>query len=523
VSFRPFFRHDQRTRTFQHVSTPFVTDLCATLDLGSNSFHLLLARRIGGRARTVDRMKEKVQLIGGFEGGRLHPAAMRRGEAALALFAQRVAALPRRNIHMVGTHALREAENRGDFVAAAERILGVPLEIVSGDEEARLIYLGVARHVPRPAGRAVLVVDVGGGSTEIAWDGGPPPSADAPYGKDLRTASVKVGCVPLTERCFGPGVAQRAGFEAARELALAGLRGLGPIASGGVVFGTAGTIESVQPVLAANGWGAEGITAGGMRRLTDAILSGRWLVDAGLPGLPPDRTDIFPAGVALVDALFEVLGIDVMHHVDVSLPDGLMYRAFGYPPAEGDQRGVEVADLQQRFGVDLAQAARVRETALALFKDSRAWWTDPERWRLLLCWAAELHELGTAIAPRYYHRHGAYVLQHADLPGFSRLEQALLALMVRGHRRSFPGMAFRAYDPAVRAELERLLAVLRIAVILNRSHSDQHIPRVVSSVAGDLLHLTLSSGWLDAHPLSARELAVEAGQLRGAGLRLVFD
>jgi exopolyphosphatase / guanosine-5'-triphosphate,3'-diphosphate pyrophosphatase len=500
----------------------FVTDLCAALDLGSNSFHLLLARRIGDRARTVDRMKEKVQLISGFSDGRLHPAAMQRGEAALARFAQRLAALPRENVHMVGTHALREAQNREEFVATAERIMGVPLEIVSGDEEARLIYLGVAHHVPRPAGKARLVVDVGGGSTEVAWDSGPPQPAGAPYGSGLRTASVKIGCVSLTDRCFGAGVPQQMAFEAARESAMEALRGLRPVAAGRAVIGTAGTIESVQTVLAANGWGAEAITARGMQRLTEAIRSGHWLVDAGLPGLPPERIDIFPAGVALVDALFEVLGIEAMHYADASLQDGLLYRELDYPRPDADQRTAQVADLQRRFGVDQAQAARVRDTALALFQDSRGWWADPDRWRSLLCWAAELHELGAAIAPRHYHRHGAYLLQHSDLRGFSRVEQGLLALLVRGHRRSFPGMAFRAYDPDTRSELERLLALLRIAVILHRSHSDEHTPTVAVTAVGDVLRLTLPSGWLETHPLSARELEVEAGQLRGAGIQLVF-
>jgi exopolyphosphatase / guanosine-5'-triphosphate,3'-diphosphate pyrophosphatase len=417
---------------------------------------------------------------------------------------------------------LREAHNRGDFVAVAERIMGVPLEIVSGDEEARLIYLGVAHHVPRSTGEARLVVDVGGGSTELAWDTGPP-RAGSSDGTDLRTASVKVGCVSLSDRCFAPGTAQQTAFEAAREQALQALRGLDPVAPGRTVIGTAGTIESVQTVLAANGWGTEAITARGMQLLTEVIRSGRWLVDAGLPGLPPERIDIFPAGVALVDALFEVLGIEAMQYADASLQDGLLHRAFGFPRLDEDQRAAEVADLKRRYGVDSAQAARVRDTALALFDGSRAWWKDPERWRPLLCWAAELHELGAAIAPRHYHRHGAYVLQHSDLRGFSHVEQGLLALLVRGHRRSFPGMAFRAYDPVTRAELERLLALLRIAVILHRSHSDAHTPAVSIAVASDLLELTLPPGWLADHPLSARELEVEAGQLSGAGIRLEFD
>jgi exopolyphosphatase / guanosine-5'-triphosphate,3'-diphosphate pyrophosphatase len=499
-----------------------LTDLHAALDLGSNSFHLLLARRVGDTFTPVERMKEKVQLLSGFRDSCLTDAAMARGEACLARFAQRLAALPRANVRMVGTHALREADNREAFRVIAERIIGVPLEIVSGDEEARLIYLGVAHHAWRPADEARLVIDVGGGSTELAWSR--PPGASAASGIDapVRTASCKVGCVSLTDRFFGGDFSQQPAFSAARAQAKEVFQGFEPIAPGCSIIGTSGTVESLQTVLAANGWGAEAITPRGLGLLTEAIVSGRWLVDAGLPGLPPDRVDIFPAGVALVDALFEVLGIESMRYVDASLQDGLLYRDLGHPRQEVDHRAREVAELKRRFQVDDAQAMRVRATALALFDGSTRWWTEPERWRPLLGWAAELHELGMAIAPRHYHRHGAYVLQNSVLKAFSRAEQGQLALLVRGHRRSFPGLAFRAYEPAIRSDLERLLALLRIAVILNRSHSDDHAPAVAIDVDGDSLRLRLPTGWLASHPLSSRELEVEAGQLQGARLQLIY-
>lgn len=493
-----------------------MTDLFAALDLGSNSFHLLLARRVGAAFVPVERLKEKVQLLGGFNDGQLHPQAMARGEACLSRFAQRLAALPRQNIHMVGTHALREAQNRQDFVAVAERIMGTPLEVVSGDEEARLIYLGVAHHASWQPQQTRLVVDVGGGSTELAWNGAP----DL-LGEPGRTASFKLGCVSLTDRYFAQAGQQQA-FQAARAQALEGFRGLGPIASDCTLIGTSGTIESVQTVLAANGWGADAITPEGLGELTRAIASGRWLVDAGVPGLPPDRVDIFPAGVALVAALFDVLGAQAMHFVAASLQDGLLYRDLGPPRAGVDQREGAVADLMRRYQVDEAQAQRVRSTVLALFDGSRSWWTEPERYRSLLGWAAELHELGRAIAASHYHRHGAYLLQHSDLMAFSRAEQGQLALLVRGHRRSFPGLAFRAYEGATRVELERLLALLRIAVILHRSHSDADAPEVAIAVEAGSIQLRLPDGWLAAHPLSAKELEVEAGQLATAQLQLRY-
>lgn len=496
-----------------------MSDLFAAIDLGSNSFHLLLARRQGDRYQTVERLKEKVQLLAGFHQGRLDAAAMARGEACLARFAQRLTALPRRNIVMVGTHALREAANRADFARRAEHILGVPLEVVSGEEEARLINLGVAQQVPRRPGRGRLVVDIGGGSTELAWSNGD-------GGRPERLVSYPVGCVSLTDAFFGPDADQAAAFRSARERTQSILDGLAPLAPGSEVIGTSGTVESVQSVLAANGWGEQRIGAEGLAALTDAVASGRWLVGAGLPGLAPERVDIFAAGLAIVEGLFRRLQPADMRFADVSLQDGLIYRNAPLPGPHRDPRDLTVADWQARFAVDTGQARRVRETALMLFDGTAGWWaadgSEPRAgdFRALLGWAADLHEVGQAVAPWQYHRHGGYLLQHAPSPAFSRTEQTQLALLVRGHRRAFPGLAFRAYDDSTRRALVRLLALLRLAVILHRGHAAIEAPR--AAVEDARLILTLPAGWLAAHPLSATELETESEQLRRAGIDLVL-
>lgn len=492
-----------------------MSQLFAALDLGSNSFHLLLARRHGDGFEAVERLKEKVQLLSGFRDGQLEDRAMARGRACLSRFAQRLSSVPRENLRVVGTHALREARNRDEFARAAQAILGVPLEVVSGDEEGRLVYLGVAHHLPQEPGVGRLVVDVGGGSTELAWgDGALPP------GEPARVASRRVGCVSLTDSHIAREPDQALAYKAARRQAVGALQGLEPVAPEVEVLGTSGTVESVQGVLAANGWGDRHITREGLSQLTGAIVSGRWLVDAGLPGLAPERVDIFAAGLALVDALFHVLGLETMRYVDVSLQDGLLYRHLGAPDSGADLRASTVARLQRRYGVDEAQAARVRDTAQSLFDACASGWPASSRWRALLGWAADLHELGMVVAPRHYHRHGAYLLRHSDMRAFSRGEQDQLALMLRGHRRAFPGLAFRAYDHDTRWCLVRLLALLRIAVILHRGHSDECTPAVRAGASAETLALTFPPGWLEAHPLSCRELEVEVGQLARAGIRL---
>jgi exopolyphosphatase/guanosine-5'-triphosphate,3'-diphosphate pyrophosphatase len=494
------------------AAAPAEDGLFAAIDLGSNSFHLLIARRSVEGFETVERIKEKVQLLAGFDGHALHPDAVARGEACLARFAQRLAALPPEHIRVVGTHALREAADPAEFLAAAGTLLGVRPEVISGEQEARLVHLGVARHVGAFTGRPRLVVDIGGGSTEFAW------SEDGP--EAARVASRKVGCVSLRDWHFGAARHQAESFVAALASAREALAGL-PDAQGREVVGTSGTVESVQGVLSANGWGDEVIDRAGLDELTEAVLSGRWLVDAGLPGLAPERVDIFLPGLAVLNAVFESLGVASMRHVDVSLQEGVLYGAFDGPGSEGTPQARAIAALIRRFGVDRAQAARVRATVLSLFDGIDGdWWRDAGRWRQLLGWAAELHELGKAVDFRHYHRHGAYLLQNADLRAFTAPQQRQLALLLRGHRRSFPGLAVRAWDADTRHDLVRLLALLRIAVILHRGHVDAARPGPRAIGAGQDLTLVLPKGWLAGHALSARELEVETGQLRSAGLEL---
>jgi exopolyphosphatase/guanosine-5'-triphosphate,3'-diphosphate pyrophosphatase len=283
-------------------------------------------------------------------------------------------------------------------------------------------------------------------------------------------------------------------------------------------------------VLAANGWSDREITADGLAHLVRALVEGRWDADTGLLGLAPERVDIFPAGVALLDALFRRLGIRSMRYVDAALEDGVMLGLLGGTDDPGDVRPATVRGLQARFGIDVAQAGRVRETALALFDQADAWWPvagseglDTAAWRQVLAIAADFHELGLVVAPRAYHRHGAYLLKHADLRGFSAREREYLALLVRSHRRSLPVLAFSSLAPAERRRLLRLAALLRVAVILERGHADREgpLPRVVAGTLndGDRLVLTLPPDWPSRHPLSMRELELEPGQLAAAGIR----
>ena len=504
--------------TFVWGCSSQMSDLRAALDLGSNSFHLLLVRPEGSGFVVVERLKEKVQLAAGFRDGELHGDAIERGSACLRRFAQRLSEVAPEHVHIVGTYALRKAANQHAFTKRVEEIIGRGVDVVSGEEEARLVYLGVAHHVPQ-TGADCLVVDIGGGSTEIACGKGALAR--------VRT-SIEVGCVALTDQ-EAAGRADRASAYAALKAAARKTleRHLGehpllrePLATFDA-FGTSGTIESIAMVLASNGWGGDGVTREGLRRLEEAIVADRWMIDAGLPGLARDRVDIFPAGAAILSACFEVLGLERLRFVDVSLMQGVICDALG-TRIDVDRRAESVLALAGRFGIDKAQSARVRRTAEALYAQSSEWWRGDDESLARLRWAADLHELGVHIGARHYHRHGAYVVRHSDLPGFSSVEKRALAILVRGHRRSFPLLAFRAFEPELADTLKRLVTLLRIAVILERSHSDRDSPDVDLEVEGDRMVLRVEQDWLAEHPLSAKELQVEVGQLENAGLELVL-
>ena len=491
----------------------------AAVDLGSNSFHLLVVEGRGRQLIERDRLKQKVQLLAGFSDGLMQPQAIQRGLSCLAGFAQRLAGVPPGNICVMGTSALRQARNQEEFTRQAEALLGVPVTVISGEEEARLIDVGVAGHLepPLPEEGEVsrLVVDIGGGSTEFAL------STNAHSARQLRAAqSLALGCVSFTDRFFSPVELGPARYAEARAAAVALLRdaGLGPNQATQVI-GTSGSIESVQGVLQVNGWSEQCIDVEGLRELEAAMGDRRWVNEVGLPGLAPERVDIFPAGLAILSAVFEVLQIRRMRYVGASLMHGMLQDG---EPFEGSLQARTVADVAARFGVDQGQAARVGAQLERLVAQAAAGgWPLSSDTRRCMQWAAQLHEVGMALSASSYHRHGAYILSNLRLPGFSSVEQGDLALLVRGHRRSLPALAYRALPEDRRLDVLLAIVLLRLAVILERGHDDSRSPAALElAIDGEVFDLRLPREWLEENVLSARELDVEARQLEGVQLKL---
>ncbi len=488
----------------------------AAVDLGSNSFHLIAARYLGGHLQIVDRIREMVRLGRGVNRHRrLSAAAMVRALDCLGRFAQRLAALSTHQIRIVGTDALRRAHNAPGFISKATETIGHNIEIISGQEEARLIYAGVTHSLGDDPRERRLVVDIGGGSTELIAGHGRSP-------KEM--SSIGLGCVSVSEAFFPAGRVTSAAMEDARaEVARALVSRTRKFREHGwdVAIGSSGTVHAVQDIVRTLGWSIGTIERSALGKLIDALIAAGNGNNFDLAPVTRARAPVLPGGVAILSALFDSLGVERMSVSEGALREGLLYDLVSRNEAR-DIRDWTVASLLSRYNIDAQQAENVRDMALSLLHDVRAAWdlsadgTDAD----LLRWAAMLHEIGLDIAHSQHHKHGGYLLQHLDMPGFSMADQDRLAVLVRGHRRKISPMLLARVP---QHELQRhryLLVLLRIAAILQRGRSKDPIRGIKARSTTNGLHLEFPSKWLETHPLTQIDLVREANWLRVLGIRL---
>lgn len=481
--------------------------LIAAIDLGSNSFHMVLAKADHGEIRILERLGDKVQLAAGLDDERmLSEEAMQRGLDCLRRFAQMTNSLPEGAVRVVGTNALREARNRADFIRRAEAILGHPVEVISGREEARLIYLGVSHSIADTPGKR-LVADIGGGSTEFI--------IGQRFESQLRE-SLQMGCVSYTQRYFRDGKitpARYAQAYTAARLELMGieysLRRLGWQQA----VGASGTIRAVGLAIQAAGMGSGEVNPEGLAWLKRKLFKLGEVEKLDLDGIKPDRRAIFPAGLAILEAIFDALELKHMTHSEGALREGVLYDLLGRHHHE-DVRERTLSALMERCHADTEQAARVEAKALeALEQVADDWQLDDEWHRDLLVWGARVHEIGMDIAHYQYHKHGAYLIEHSDLPGFSRQDQQMLALLVRGHRRNIPKDKFAEFgDEGVK--LIRLCVLLRFAILFHHIRTSHETPAVQLKVGPQSLAVQFPDDWLAANPLTQADFEQEAEWLK---------
>ncbi len=492
---------------------PEGSDIVAAVDLGSNSFHLLVAQATGGQVQVVDRLRERVALAAGLDRrGALTPQAQDRALVALERMGQRLRGMDGSRVRVVGTNTFRQARNADAFVEEAEAALGFPIEIISGREEARLIYLGVFQELP-VLQEPRLVIDIGGGSTECIVGQG---------STIVDAHSLHMGCVSF-QRFFPDGQVTAEHMEAAVMAASLELQPIEQLLrqyGWKEAVGSSGTVTSMELIQRANGWTDDGITRKGLRRVVRAIVEAGRVDDIQLDGMARERSTVLPGGVAILQALFERLNIDRLQVSKGAMREGIVDDLLGRLHHR-DVRDETVRGLQVRYGVDVTQAQRVEDTAAELLGQVAVDWdlTDASC-ALFLRWACRLHEIGKAVAFSGYHKHGGYLVRFGDLAGFSLTGRQVVGELVRQHRRKFRVDRFSELPARWGKPALRLTLLMRLAVLLRRARDGSDLPPVRLQVRKRDLGLEFPPQWLDDHPLTVADLRREAEFLSMGGLSL---
>jgi exopolyphosphatase/guanosine-5'-triphosphate,3'-diphosphate pyrophosphatase len=479
----------------------------AAVDLGSNSFRLQVARVEGDQLYMLDGLREPVRLAAGLTADKyLDAEAQQRALAALGRFAERLRDLPREAVRVVGTNSLRVAKNAADFIPQAEHTLGFPIEVIAGREEARLIYLGVAHGLPQSKHNR-LVIDIGGGSTEFIIGNGLTP---------LKLESLYMGCVSFSSRFFPDGKITKQNLKQAELAARNELQTIVADYKGQwqQALGSSGTARAIAEILELNRYSKGGITREGLDKLRAHLLNAGDVHKLNLQGLRPDRIPTLAGGFAIMYAAFCELDITHMDTALGALREGVLYDLLGRFH-NNDMRNVTVQQFMQRYRVDAKQAGRVAKLAQIFaqqFFDSEI----DEAALHILNWAASLHEIGISVAHSGYHKHTAYITANADMPGFSKKEQARLSLLTLAQRGSLNKLQGQLKNAA-----DYVLAMsLRLAVLFYRNRSDSGLPALHGRFSGTKFHLSIDPDWLAQNPLTETALQDEVKQWKALGVSL---
>ena len=492
-------------------------ELYAGIDLGSNSFHMIVARLEHGQFRIIDRIKDMVRLGGGLdEHGRLDDGTRQRAVAALARFGERIRNIPEHQVRAVGTQTFRRLSHPAAFLVVAETALGCPIDIVSGREEARLIWLGVSQGVA-PAEGSRLVIDIGGGSTElVTGDSLVPKLAE----------SLPLGCVSLTRWGFPKGELSEQRYQRVLERGRAELqawRSQFREQGWDQAVGTSGTIRAIASMIEAREPGQDGqITRVALEQLKSTLLDYSNIGELDLAGLSARRRPVIIGGLAVLDAVMETLEIDVLRISPFALREGVLQDLMGRLGPQ-DPRDATVQGMMARYQVDRAQAERVTDWTSTAFEQVRGCWSMKPIHGELLHWISQLHEIGLGVAHDGHQRHTAYILEHADMPGFSRQEQEFMSIVAGLQRRRITAEEIDRLPARLHVVARRSIALLRLAVTICRARSEFEFGDFSLQANGDRLSLALDTSWLSSRPLVRHDLDIEQQELKQLGLQLRIE
>ncbi|MBF6615282.1 MAG: Ppx/GppA family phosphatase [Candidimonas sp.] len=488
--------------------------LLAAVDLGSNSFRLSIGRVVqqDGIAQiyAIDRLKESVRLAAGLGDDKIiDEEAIERAITVLKRFGERLSGFHPNRVRAVATNTFRVAKNVSEFLPRVEAALGFPVEVISGREEARLIFSGITNELP-PSEHRRLMIDIGGGSTEVIIGKGFQP---------LHLSSLYMGCVSFTRKFFPDGVITASRMQQAELAARRELEAISRVyrrTGWQEAYGSSGTAKGLLAVLLEGGMSRKGITLEGLEKLKAKLIHDGQVVMGELPGLKHDRSLVLSGGLAIMIAAFKELNIKVMAPGEGALRVGVLYDLLGRDSAH-DKRHETVRQFIKRYHVDVRQCERVKQVALSLFSQLELYDpTEKQELERTLGWAADLHEVGISITHAQYHKHSAYILEHADMPGFSNDDQELLALIVLGHQGKVSKLSL--HDPT-RGRWLTLLC-LRLAVLLCRRREDQKSLPISLAANGKGIEMHVNKAWLDDHALSEYSLRAEQKEWRKAGIDL---
>lgn len=490
-------------------------DMVAAIDLGSNSFHMIVARMDGqGGFTMLDKIKEMVRLRGGLDDkGHLNEDKQREALACLHRFGERIKHLPAENVRIAGTNTLRSMKDSEDFIAQANEALGHEISIISGNEEARIVYLGVSHTLSNDHGKQ-LVIDIGGGSTEFI------------IGKDfepIKLESLNFGSVSATQRFFADGQLNKENWKQANialRLEIMPIQKAFRSGNWKRAIGSSGTIKATRKIIQELELEKFGLSLVALYYIRDRMIASKSIANIDLPGLIPERLPVYAGGLAVLIAVFEGLLLESMTVSDGALREGLLYDLMGRIHHE-DVRSRAVDQLQQRFNIDTEQSDRVKQTGLHFFKQLRKQWELPKSSKKLLGWAADLHEIGMSITHNKYHLHGAYILDYVDMSGFSRKEQHWLSVIVQTHRRKLNHGIFDSLPHAEKRIVKRLSILLRLAVLLHRLRLDQEVLPSASATFNSL-HLSCDKSLLEQRNLLLADLQREKQWLEKVNIELNY-